>query len=187
MLLRIALAAAALATLMLSPAAVAQDAGDSTAPLARNTLFFEGFPSGTPFVLANYERLSINYDRRLRSDLSLGVGLSVGEPITCPFFPDPDNREPCEPTVVLVPFAASWLTGETHHFEAGAGVVLGHATGGFRDVGRGGGFLWSMPTRVGYRYQPPDGGLFVRTYAVSHWFGTASERIGFGIGVGYTF
>lgn len=173
---------------LLSPAAAyGQGEPADTRSSARNSIFIDAHTHTTPFS-REYERGSVHYEHWIRPGLGIGIGASRNEPLRCPFIPEGATKEDCRPTLLRFPLQAIWLSGEgDHHLELGGGILLGHSSGRFADIGAEGGFLWTVPTRLGYRYQPPSGGLSVRAAYAPTFFGPDDSLIHFAVGVGYAF
>jgi len=143
--MRFAIAAAIVIASLASPAGAGADDGDDPA----NSVYVE---LGGPGLL-----YSVNYERLLRPDVSLRVGLGA-------FAIREDGTEKGM-TWLTVPITASYLVGQrAHRFEVGGGLATGYA---WSDLNQRAGatddyFLIALAVHAGYRYQPRAGGFLLR-------------------------
>ncbi|HTP12800.1 MAG TPA: hypothetical protein VMM37_04200 [Bacteroidota bacterium] len=126
---------------------------------AKNAIYFEAFGHGLLY--------SVNYERFVERKLAIRVGFStytVGQA-------DGGNRQ------IFVPVMANFLPGEgAHRLEIGVGVEYFHES-----MSESLDHTLFIIGSLGYRYQPPDGGIQFRIVAtpflfparVFSWFGTS--------------
>jgi len=100
---------------------------------------------------------SLNYERLLRPDVALRVGLGL--------FAIREEGTGDGMTWLTVPITGSYLVGQrAHRFEVGGGLATGYA---WSDLNQRPGatddyFLIALSLHAGYRYQPRDGGFLLR-------------------------
>lgn len=164
-------------------------AQEAPAPEARNGLYIDGFAEYTPFT-TDYYRFGASYERKIGNGFRLSAGLSVDRELECVSLLSPDwTIEDCTATRSIVPLQVLWMTGTDHHLVVGGGVSLGYSTGSVLGGKGNEGFLWTIPLRLGYRYEPADGGLGFRIGYTPSFFGNQwiNEWYAFSVGVGYSF
>lgn len=154
-------------------------------PYARNTVFLELVTAENPFKTSFY-RGGLAYERLLRPELGVATSLSVQWGKHCSVAP-PGNPEWCNLIVTRIPATLNRLwTDGNNRFELGGGIMLGYsapaASGAHAE-----GFLYSTAFRVGYRYHPPQGGLFLSLTWLARFFGNASNPAEVAMGIGYAF
>lgn len=122
-----------------------------TVEFARTTVFASGLGNGLYY--------SIGIDHRWRSARESWMSLSVGATYV------PDNRGTLNVPKYSLPIQWNWFRGQSHHREHGAGLTFG--SGWYAGSGSGDGplasngiYLFAKP--IGYRFQRPHGGFFLR-------------------------
>ena len=168
-----------LTCLLLAAPAAAQDGAPASEPEARNALYFE--------LGGNALLYSLNYERRVRDALSARAGLMFLSLEGT----DSDSGESADVNVALIPLMINGLLGDgAGRLELGIGPIFGLAGGSVTDVegtevdfsGVG---LAGVTSTIGYRYQPPDGGIIFRAGLVPFYSG--KPQLWAGLSLGYAF
>lgn len=159
----------------------------ATEPESRNLVFVEFITLDNPLKF-DFGRVAVHYERFVLPEAGLGVGLAYDHGYACarafPVVP-----EACDLTMLRMPVTLNrlWSDG-AHRFELGGGVELGYSTGNNPDAyERLQGFLYSATFRVGYRYQPPSGGLTFTATWLPRLFGNDDNLGVAGLGIGFSF
>jgi len=122
---------------------------DTTNVLERNTLYAEAFGQGFCYSI-NYDRL-FNTEKRFVNSFTAGFvyvpqSMGFGDGVYCG-----------------IPISYNWLLGKkSHHLEVGIGLtslVVNPNSNMWSD------FYTYLTPKIGYRYQRPNGGLFLRATA----------------------
>jgi hypothetical protein len=143
---RAVLASCAAAALLLGRPAAAQTPANPFT--AKNAFYFEG--GGNALLY------SVNYERIVFANLVARVGVSA-IPGWFPWVGEDGGGY-----LVMVPVQVGMLFGPgNHHFELGAGATFGNAAVDIGDFEESESWVFATGT-VGYRYQPPEGGVIFR-------------------------
>lgn len=176
---------ALLALLLVAGPVGAQETRTDAVTFAGNGISVGLVSIGNPFKV-DLEYAFAHYDRWLSPHLGLGVGLSVERGNTCAYVP-PEVPDLCNLIVTRVPVTLSrFWADRSHNFEAGGGVMLGYSAPNAPDA-IAEGFVYALALRIGYRYQPRDGGLFFTVTWRPLLFGNDGEILATGFGIGYAF
>lgn len=160
-----------------------QPTGQHTA----NAVFLELITVENPLKFA-FGRAALHYEQLLGPELGLGIGVAFDRGYECTQFVriDPDW---CDLIVVRAPVTLNrlWSDG-SHRFEFGGGIEVGYSAGNHAQALQVmQGVLYSLSFRVGYRYQPTDGGLLLSATWLPRLFGNDGDILVTGLGIGYAF
>lgn len=167
---------------LLGPAsalAAPPDDPPAPAPFARNAVYAE---LGGPGLL-----YTINYERFFLPRLSVRAGFSL--------FGFRESGTGDTLGIFTLPLTAQYLVGSgSHHLELGLGLITGVMWSDLNSFDRTEHFgLIAATATVGYRYQPPAGGLLLRVALTPFYGGERFEPAGLpvtpwgSVGAGYAF
>lgn len=154
---------------------------------AKNLVLLELITLDNPLKF-DFGRVALHYERFVRSEVGLGVGLAYDNGYACARA-FPVAPEACDLTVLRAPVTLNRLwTDGSHRFELGVGVGLGYSAGNNPNAYKTlQGFLYSAAFRIGYRYQPPSGGLTFTATWLPRLFGNDDNLGVAGLGIGFSF
>lgn len=119
-------------------------------PIERNTIYAEAFGQGFCYSL-NYDRL-FNVDKKVFNSFTVGMTYA------------PKKLEFGDGSYFGIPVSYNWLFGEkSHHLELGVGFTGMLVNSRYNNNSST--FYTYLTPKIGYRFQRPQGGLFLKVTA----------------------
>lgn len=128
--------------------ALSQNVSEATTKsvlLKKNTIYGEILGSAFSFYNISFDRIIYHKENR---KISLAIGTQYQAKS---YFGGNDWMTSISPQI-------NYLQGTQHHLELGVGYVYLASVSGIRFTDG----VWGIPLRIGYRYQKPEGGIFIK-------------------------